>query len=362
MLADLVKKPQRVEPKSILYLRRTTIVVAILALTLFFVVLVMKLDDEQPTITTSYLKSAIDDHDSLPAPVNPGDCQQFVTQPKLSPHGTYGRSYVGKFAPKDLNLFREDEQGKPFLFILVVQVDPLHYGPNYTVAMNVFDSEFDPWSDDFDQSKMTPFVESFDSMNYYVTPSGVGYLLEYSRRIRKTLPDSKTNLIGFRTPKYNEVKYIESEIQTINRNLVGEFANFKVIVQDFSVAVEQEQRINSLVTVLGTVAGYYGIIVTFYIFLFGTNSISPWGFAHNGCFVFKRLKRKTEAKLNEGNELENEDNRISIITVDTNGQEDPLNEQINYSKRLRDLEKFRKQLESNFIDTSLMNSIKKEQQ
>nr|CAG8624786.1 3322_t:CDS:2 [Entrophospora candida] len=327
MFADLFRK--RVEPKSIICLRRTTIFMAILVLTLFFVVLVMKLGDEQPTITTSYLKSAIDDQVSLPAPVNPGDCQQFVTQPKQSTHGTYGRPYVGKFAPKDLNLAREDEQGKPFFFILIVQVDPLYYGSNYTMAMNVFDSEFDPWSDDFDQSKMTPFVESFDSMNYYVTPSGVGYLLEYSRRIRKTLPDTKANLIGFRTPKYNEVKYIESEIQTINRNYTGAFANFKVMVQDFSVAVEQEQRINSLITVLGTIAGYYSILVAIYIFLFGASSINPWGFVHKGVATVDQHRGKVDIS----NKLE---------------------------KRIEVLESFQIFVEQNFIDTSLIDSVKKD--
>jgi hypothetical protein len=253
-----------VEPKAILYIRRSVIVVSILALILFFVVLVMKLDDEQPTISITYSKGSLDDHDSLPAPViylsfevefgigckyyydreneNEGDCQKYVTQPVVSEYSnaTYGRPYRGKFIPEGINLTRANDLGKPLFFLLDIGALPEDY--NRTVMMHVFDSEFDPWADDFDQSRMTPFAESFDSMNFYVIPSRVGELIVYSRRIRKTLPESKTSLIGFRTPKYKEVKYLESEIQTIDNNYTRSFALVKVGVKDFNVAVEQEQR------------------------------------------------------------------------------------------------------------------------
>ncbi|CAJ0844068.1 11454_t:CDS:10 [Entrophospora sp. SA101] len=279
----------------------------------------MKLDDEQPTIAITYSKGSLDDRDSLPAPViylsfetefgigckflydrlndNEGDCQKYVTQPVVSEYSnlTHGRPFRGKFAPKDLNLSRANDLGNPLFFLLDIGALPEDF--NRTVMIQVFDSEFDPWADDFDQSRMTPFAESFDSMNLYVIPSGVSELLTYSRRIRKTLPESKSTLIGFRTPKYNEVKYLESEIQTINNSYAASFALVKVGVQDFNVVVEQEQRINSLVTVLGTISGYYSIIATFYILLFGAGSLSPWGIVHNGCWKFRRFKKETEDEL-----------------------------------------------------------------
>jgi hypothetical protein len=235
------------------------------------------------------MNGEIGDHDSLPAPVvylsfpkefaivcmitnrvGEEDCQDYVIQPKISRINniTHARPYVGKFIPKELNLTRANdyEERKPLFFTLYVGMDLLDY--NSTLMMHVFDSDFDPMSDDFDKSKMTPFAESLDAMNLYVIPSRTGALLEYSRRIRRSLNDTAASIIGVQSPRYHEVKYLESEIQTINRNVERSFASIKVAVQNFNVAVEQEQRPNSLITIIGTIAGYYSVLVTFlYIFV-----------------------------------------------------------------------------------------------
>ncbi|CAJ0900779.1 4808_t:CDS:2, partial [Entrophospora sp. SA101] len=100
-----------------------------------------------------------------------------------------------------------------------------------------------------------------------------------------------------------------------------------------------------VVSIFGTIGGYYGIIGAFYIFLFGAGSISPWGFAHKGSGISKRLKKKTKEKLKK-----NKDH--TLITIDDTND---------HSKRLRDLEAFRILIEKNFIDASLIKPIEKVQ-
>nr|CAG8615978.1 7455_t:CDS:2 [Entrophospora candida] len=172
--------------------------------------------------------------------------------------------------------------------------------------------EFDPLSDDFNFSRDDPFIASLTYRSLYYLANGTDYILEYSRKVRKRIDDTALSYIGFR-PNYIPQNYIESQMRA--------------------------------------------------------GSISPWGFAHNGCGISKRLKEKTVDKLErKTDELKKNNNHISITIADTNEQEDSLeeksnhsNDQENYLKRLEDLEAFRILLEKNFIDTSLINSIKKEQ-
>ncbi|CAJ0829186.1 6346_t:CDS:2, partial [Entrophospora sp. SA101] len=155
-------------------------------------------------------------------------------------------------------------------------------------------------------------------------------------KVRKRIDDTALSYIGFR-PNYIPQNYIGSQIPT--EMVVGasqSYSYLEVTVNNFIVDEESEQ--------------------------------SPWGFVHNGCGISKRLKEKTIDKLErKTDELKKNNNHISITIADTNEQEDSLeeksnhsNDQENYLKRLEDLEAFRILLEKNFIDTSLINSIKKD--
>jgi hypothetical protein len=54
MLKDLIIKPKKSESKEFLCFRRSVIVILLSALTVFFMVLIMKLNDEKPNISIDF--------------------------------------------------------------------------------------------------------------------------------------------------------------------------------------------------------------------------------------------------------------------------------------------------------------------
>src|SRR6266498_2929173 len=63
MLNDLITKPHKTESKKLLCFRRSVIIAFLLMLILFFTVLIMKLADEQPSMSSTFEKI-----DNLPVP------------------------------------------------------------------------------------------------------------------------------------------------------------------------------------------------------------------------------------------------------------------------------------------------------
>jgi hypothetical protein len=129
-------------------------------------------------------------------------------------------------------------------------------------------------------------------------------------------------------------------------------------MHNFTMITMYYNRINSLVTVLGTISGYYGIIATLYILLFGTGSLSPWGIVHNGCWKFRRFRKETE------DELTKEANKLGLDvegSTDNAGKVKELElwklqiEKDFHAEKIKELENWKLQIEKNFADTSSIN-------
>jgi hypothetical protein len=239
-------------------------------------------------------------------------------------------------------LFPPEGTGTKFISLSII-VDPA-FNTGSTVTMHVFDSEFDPWSENFNGT-MDPFVKSSTNSNLYYLANKMYYTFGYSRKFRKTIIDIDSNYVGFRST-YETQKYIESKMQILSVAFPNLYSLVEVSGNNFNIEVEKEQRINTIVSIFGTIAGYYGIMVTFYIFLFGADIINPWGFVHNGCCIFKGLKTNTTKLLpSTMTEIDEPKGRES---------EDPSG----LLSRVKHLERFQSFLEHNLVDTSLINSIK----
>nr|CAG8437076.1 2108_t:CDS:2 [Entrophospora candida] len=183
MLQDLIKKRRKTESTSILCFRRSAILMLFLVLTLFFVILLMKLINEKITISSSF--SPIE---SIPPPdiylshygefnitcmcklsgEPPENCDNYVTQPIETNHS---RRYIGKFVPKEIWLTEAKGQRSNTVY-LSINVGNNTTNTTYTVykmmLMQVFDSEYDPMSDNFFFDKTTtPFIRSRAHMNRY---------------------------------------------------------------------------------------------------------------------------------------------------------------------------------------------------
>ena len=71
----------------------------------------------------------------------------------------------------------------------------------------------------------------------------------------------------------------------------------------------------------------------------------PWGIIHNGCCGFRKLERKTKERLTE---------RVSSSETSTDLE--------SLSRRVIELEGFKRFLEGNVIDTSLLEAIRNQKQ
>ncbi|CAJ0845880.1 9811_t:CDS:2 [Entrophospora sp. SA101] len=77
----------------------------------------------------------------------------------------------------------------------------------------------------------------------------------------------------------------------------------------------------------------------------GVDSMKPWGIIRNGCCGIRRFKKHTVIKLEEFVNVPSTNANLEII-----------------SRAARDLEGFRHFLESNVIDTSLLEALRSQQQ
>nr|CAG8511409.1 10623_t:CDS:2 [Entrophospora candida] len=265
MLQDLIKKRRKTESTSILCFRRSAILMLFLVLTLFFVILLMKLINEKITISSSF--SPIE---SIPPPdiylshygefnitcmcklsgEPPENCDSYVTQPIETNHS---RRYIGKFVPKEIWLTEAKGQRSNTVY-LSINVGNNTTNTTYTVykmmLMQVFDSEYDPMSDNFFFDKTTtPFIRSRAHMNRYYLSGNA---------IRQTMTNSILNYLGI-PPRYISQKFVESEI----RNVTGDPSLITVAITPkyFMVEEEVEQRNSTLISIVGSILGYYSAIL-----------------------------------------------------------------------------------------------------
>ncbi|CAB4422354.1 unnamed protein product [Rhizophagus irregularis] len=300
MIRDLIKKPRKTEHESIWKLRRAVIVVFLMILVGSFVVMSIRIARENPTISTTFASVnnvlAPSIYLSLPYNfsiscqiyydyngTNDTSCDEYITQPKSTGDSDY--PYGGNFSPEGIELTRYDDTGPYFVFLIINITDP--------------------------------------TFNFYK--------LGFSRKIRKAIRHPFWSFIGFPS-NYFHIPYIESNIQGVPAaSLDATRLKVRISPRDFIVEEEQEQRNDTIIGALGVIAAFYSSAVFIYVFLFGVDSMKPWGVIHDGCCGFKRFKRES----------------VEILAWESS----PDTEDID--RRVEALEKFRDFLRGNVVDASL---------
>nr|CAG8589656.1 11363_t:CDS:2 [Entrophospora candida] len=331
MLSHIFKKPQETEPRSILYFRRSVIVISLLFLIGTLVILCFRVFDEQSNITTTLAP--------INNPIVPGfgqdfniscslyydyygtnstSCDEYIVQPKKIGYDNY--PYVGYFSPKgNINLTKyNDTVGLHFVY-LHINIKNSTAPDDYTreFRMTLYDAgkffhKIDVYillNKDFNTS-VTPFEESLFYMNKHTL---TGHSVE-------DIPVNPSST---------------------------DYAIIRISPQSFIIAEEQEQslivlynRSNTIISTIGTIAAFHSAAVFIYVFLFGVDSIKPWGFAHSGCCGFKR-------KAKEG--------LLPIVEPRAQKSSEKL------LGRIEELESFKIILEKYVVNTSLLETIKEEQ-
>ncbi|CAB5183854.1 unnamed protein product [Rhizophagus irregularis] len=298
MIRDLIKKPRKTEHESIWKLRRAVIVV-------FLMILVGPLWISSQSITDSNISK-----------VNDTSCDEYITQPKSTGDSDY--PYGGNFSPEGIELTRYDDTGPYFVFLIINITDPtFNVLTEPFFRMTLYDS--DDGLSDFERinktksdSLISPFEESLFYLNKYTLTGGYDSLEKSSN--------------------YLLLPYIESSIQGVPAaSLDATRLKVRISPRDFIVEEEQEQRNDTIIGALGVIAAFYSSAVFIYVFLFGVDSMKPWGVIHDGCCGFKRFKRES----------------VEILAWESS----PDTEDID--RRVEALEKFRDFLRGNVVDASL---------
>ncbi|CAJ0832658.1 10432_t:CDS:2, partial [Entrophospora sp. SA101] len=138
---------------------------------------------------------------------------------------------------------------------------------------------YDPWSEGSvaNNKNEEPFTESLVYANRHYLSGGLDYHLTYSRKVRKTIANMNLNFIGLTLDleiDYNTQKYIESKMHDLN----SPFIKLEISPQNFISEEFKEQRSNTVISVLGTIFGYYSVMMALYSFLF--RSLSACDSAH----------------------------------------------------------------------------------
>ncbi|KAI9272771.1 hypothetical protein BDA99DRAFT_556372 [Phascolomyces articulosus] len=168
--------------------------------------------------------------------------------------------------------------------------------PNEIIYFGNKSLELTPWEEEgIDDPQVLSFAQDtkngMSNDNRYTLDLATSAIITYELQKHQYLANYGWNKVGF-APIYNDTAEVTTSLQTDVRGSGGvpidPNAHSSLITLRPSGIVEvtlQDQQVNSLVSVLGSVGGLITLLVAFDNFFFGSRPRSPWGILHR---VFPR--------------------------------------------------------------------------
>ncbi|CAG8598598.1 8110_t:CDS:2 [Rhizophagus irregularis] len=296
-LIDLLYRHRRSEPTILLGLKLFTMTILMACLTGYLVVVIIDVkQDDGLIIKTSYINV-----DAIPPPTvyffasynfSISTCIQIYfanTTVKCSPEDSEVTAYQNGiyyrvYNPSPNVLFNDSLTG--LTLILTTSED---FNPNTDQEINV--SAFD--------SEMTAYDDSIYNLNKYKIKPAQFYDFSYSRVIRESMKPNWMNDFGV-PPTYEQQSNIESALlggPLLYKSTEGSLISFNIKPKSKNVIrVEKEVRSKTYLSGLGLIGGAWGLIAALYAFLFGADTLRPWGAVQSYCCGISRF---TQKKLNK---------------------------------------------------------------
>ncbi|CAG8598639.1 8112_t:CDS:2 [Rhizophagus irregularis] len=290
-LIDLLYKHRRSEPTILLGLKLFTMIILMACLTGYLVVVIIDVKQDSPIIATSF-----NNVDAVPLPATISASQAVINfivivdgniravECSLEDTKVYydetTKAYFGVYTPSPNVLF--NDLMKSLLLILTINED---FTPGITqeMTLHAFDSEYDIYYKNL--SELSVYDNSILTLNRYsVEPSQI-YDFTYSRVIRELIKPNWMNDFGV-PPTYEQKSNIES---TLHSSLIS------FIIQPKSknvIRIDKEVRSKTYLSGLGLIGGAWGLMAAVYAFLFGANTLRPWGAVQSYCCGFSRSTQK----------------------------------------------------------------------
>ncbi|RIA84954.1 hypothetical protein C1645_741947 [Glomus cerebriforme] len=298
-LADLFRKSRRSEPTILLALKIFTMIMLIASLTGYLIVVIIDVKQDASIIMTSFVNvDAIRPphlHFSSSLNHSISNCVEFyslnddVKMIECAPEDTSeffdteNQIYSSNYFPSPNVLFDEKLLAITMYFNIYEKITLEKPSQINLVA---FDSEFImDYSSSYDKSIFT--------MNRYTLEPGQTYEFSYSRVIRELIKPSWMNDFGV-PPTYEQKPSISSSLLggPLNNNLNN---LMKIDIRPKStnlVQVDREVRTHTYLSGLGLIGGAWGLAAAVYAFLFGADTLRPWGIVQSYCCGFSRVTQK----------------------------------------------------------------------
>ncbi|CAG8497356.1 12439_t:CDS:2 [Dentiscutata erythropus] len=265
------------------------------------------------------------------------DCLQYIFQPSLADDSvTYLASFYNVSFENKL-MFSTKSNGGLSSLGFMVYLDNVNDHDNIPINLNLLNKGV---------YEMIP--NSTVNLNQYSLDSRNTYRIKIKRRLKEVMMPSWKNYLGF--PMLEKLYYITSTSETLpNLNITGFSTPLATIIiepESFLTQVESDQRTKTVLSSLGLIGGAWGIITSFYAFLFGNDTISPWGIIQKYCF---KIRNSVQVKLKNSFEIVP---LVSHLRIDSN---DRTSKQI-LQKRLEVLQLF---LTEYAIDLKHLEKIQK---
>ncbi|CAB5391169.1 unnamed protein product [Rhizophagus irregularis] len=304
-LTELLNRQRRSEPTVLLGLKIFTMIMLITCLTGYLTVVIIDVKQDAPIIKTSFV-----DVDGVPPP-----SLHFSTNYNFSISTCNQYYYVnGVFSylncsPDDINAYYDQETKLYFVTYypspdvifnsslngvgLIMSVnEEIQAGKTSFINLIAFDSEYDIFNKKL--KEFTVYDSSIRTLNRYSIEPAQSYDFAYSRIVRDIMVPSWMNDFGV-PPNYDQKSNIESTLLggPLPDKSMTEILSFSIEPKSYSVIqVDKEVRSKTYLSGLGLMGGAWGLTVAVYAFLFGADTLRPWGAVQLYCCGFSRLTRK----------------------------------------------------------------------
>ncbi|CAB4495227.1 hypothetical protein RhiirA5_412867 [Rhizophagus irregularis] len=304
-LTELLNRQRRSEPTILLGLKIFTMIMLITCLTGYLTVVIIDVKQDAPIIKTSFI-----DVDGVPPPsLHFGASYNFSITTCNQYYYVNGVFSYLNCSPDDINAYYDQETKLYYVTYypspdvifnsslngvgLIMSVnEEIQVGKTSFINLIAFDSEYDIFNKKLNE--FTVYDSSIRTLNRYSIEPAQSYDFAYSRIVRDIMVPSWMNDFGV-PPNYDQKSNIESTLLggPLPDKSMTEILSFSIEPKSYSVIqVDKEVRSKTYLSGLGLMGGAWGLTVAVYTFLFGADTLRPWGAVQLYCCGFSRLTRK----------------------------------------------------------------------
>ncbi|RGB29336.1 hypothetical protein C1646_766733 [Rhizophagus diaphanus] len=304
-LTELLNRQRRSEPTILLGLKIFTMIMLITCLTGYLVVVIIDVKQDAPIIKTSFI-----DVDGVPPPSLHFSADYNFSIVSCFQSYSFDRVYSSlDCSPKDINAYYNQRNS---LYYVTYSPSPdvlfnsSLFGISLTMTVNeeiqagepsninlfAYDSEYDIANKKLNE--LTVYDNSIVTLNRYSILPAQSYDFSYSRIVRDIMVPNWMNDFGI-PPNYDQKSNIESTLlgAPIPDKSMSRILSLSIQPKSNNVIqVDKEVRSKTYLSGLGLMGGAWGLTVAVYAFLFGADTLRPWGAVQLYCCGFSRLTRK----------------------------------------------------------------------